>query len=140
MTAATLIDRLEGVRRTGTARWLARCPAHDDRRPSLAIRELPDGRVLVHDFAGCEVESILDAVGLGFDALFPPRSVEDRRSPERRAFPAADVLRAVGFEALIVAVAAENLAHEKPLTKADRERLMTAAERITAAVRESGYA
>ena len=55
MTAATFLDRLDGVKRTGAGRWLARCPAHDDKRASLAVRELDDGRVLVHDFAGCAV-------------------------------------------------------------------------------------
>jgi hypothetical protein len=140
MNATVLLSRLDGVRRTGSERWLARCPAHEDRKASLSIRELGDGRLLVHDFAGCDVENILGAVELGFDALFPARSVEDRRSPERRAFPAADVLQAVGFEALIVAVAAENLARGQTLTDTDQARLMIAVERITAAVRESDYA
>ena len=39
MTAATILDRLDGVRPTGDGRWIARCPAHDDRSPSLSIRE-----------------------------------------------------------------------------------------------------
>lgn len=33
--------------------WKARCPAHDDSNPSLAVTEMPDGTVLVHCFAGC---------------------------------------------------------------------------------------
>jgi hypothetical protein len=40
-----LLDRLQGVKRTGPSRWIARCPAHEDRRPSLAVRELDDGRL-----------------------------------------------------------------------------------------------
>ena len=73
MTAVALLDRLDGVKRVGVDRWLARCPAHNDMRPSTAVRELDDGRVLVHDFAGCSVEDVLVAVGLSFDALFPER-------------------------------------------------------------------
>ena len=139
MTASRLLDRLEGVKRTGADRWLAKCPAHDDRRPSLAVRELDDGRVLVHDFGGCEVEAVLAAVGLTFDALYPDRYVGERK-PERRPFPAADVLRAVAFEALVTAVAAANMARGETLTEEDRERLMVASSRIQAAVRESGHA
>jgi hypothetical protein len=140
MSADTFLSRLEGVRRTGPSRWLARCPAHDDRTASLSIRELDDGRVLVHCFAGCHVENVLGAVDLGLDALFPPRCSDDRKAPERRAFPAADVLRAVDHEALIAAVGAANLANGMPLSRVDHERLMLAAERIAAAVRESGHA
>jgi len=49
MTAERLLAKLEGVRRTRVDRWIARRPAHDDRRPSLAIRELEDGRILLDD-------------------------------------------------------------------------------------------
>ena len=60
--------------------------------------------------------------------------------PERRPFPAADVLRAVAHEALIVAVAASRLGNGGELTEEDRERLLLASSRLTAAVQESGHA
>ena len=138
MTVDLLLSRLDGVRRTGPDRWLARCPAHDDKRPSLAIRELDDGRVLVHDFGGCAVHDVLAAAGLTFDALFSARLGEFK--PERRPFPAADVLRAIGFESLLVATAAANLSNGVLLSQVDRERLSLAAGRIEAAVEESGHA
>lgn len=53
--------------------WIARCPAHDDRDPSLSISEGDDGRVLVHCFAGCDPEAIVGAVGLSLQDLMPPR-------------------------------------------------------------------
>lgn len=134
MSTAQLIDRLEGVKPTGQGRWIARCPAHDDRRPSLSVRELDDGRVLLHCFAGCPVEDVLGAFGLEFDALFPRRRIENAPS-ERRPFPAADVLAALADEAHLVAVAAANIAQGVSLTDDDRARLMTAAERIESARR-----
>jgi hypothetical protein len=80
-----ILSRIDAVRRVGPGRWLARCPAHDDRRASLSLRELDDGRVLVHDFAGCAVEEVLAAAGLTFDALYPERAtghqVRRTRSP-----------------------------------------------------------
>ena len=138
MTVEVLLAQLDGVRRTGPDRWLARCPAHEDKKPSLAIRELGDGRILIHDFAGCAVEDVLAAVGLTFDALFPKRLGEFK--PERRPFPASDVLRAIGFETLLVATAAGNLANGIELSEGDRERLMLSAARVGAAVEESGHA
>lgn len=45
--AQNLIDRLQKVRRTGQGRWIACCPAHNDKSPSLAVRELADERVLI---------------------------------------------------------------------------------------------
>ena len=138
MSADTLLSHLDGVRRTGTGRWLAKCPAHDDRKASLAIRELDDGRILLHDFAGCEAEHVLSAVGLTFDALFPERPIGELK-PERRPFPAADVLRAISLEALIVVLAASDIVNGKPLSESDLERLKVASARISAAVEESGH-
>lgn len=140
MSAELFLSRLRGVKRTGPDRWLARCPAHDDRIPSLSIREMDGDRVLVHCFGGCAVGDVLAAVDLDFDALFPERSNDHHRRPERRPFPAADVLRAVDREALIVAVAASILGNGGELTDADRARLLLAAARITAAVQESRHA
>ena len=138
MSADVFLARLDGVRRTGPDRWIAKCPSHADRRPSLAIRELSDGRILIHDFAGCAVQDVLAAVGLTFDALFPERLGEFKS--ERRPFPAADVLRAIGFETFFVATAAGNIANGINLSKTDLQRLSLAASRIAAAVEESGHA
>ncbi|MDM7322457.1 MAG: DNA primase [Gammaproteobacteria bacterium] len=134
-----LLDRLQGVKRTGAGRWIARCPAHEDRHPSLAIRELEDGRVLLHCFAGCDVHQIVSAVGLSLADLFPPRAIDHAR-PERIPFPAADVLRAVAFEALLCAVAAADMAKGKTLSDAERERLIKAAARLQEAARLGGAA
>ena len=50
-----------GGRRAGPA-WIARCPAHDDRVPSLAIRETDDGTILVRCHAGCSQHAVIDAL------------------------------------------------------------------------------
>ena len=134
MTAEALIDRLECARRTGPGQWVANCPAHDDRRPSLAIRELDDGRVLLHCFGGCAVADVLHSLGLDFAALFPSGASLNHIPPERRPFPAMDVLRCGTFEVLIAAVAAANLAKGIELSHLDRERLLLAADRLQAAV------
>ena len=129
MSAESLLARLDGVRRTSEGRYLARCPAHGDKHASLSVRELDDGRTLVHCFAQCSVEDVLAAVGLTFDALFPERSIE-RGKPERRPFPAGDVLEALATEVRIAAICSSDLKSGKTLPAVDHERLMLAAERI----------
>jgi hypothetical protein len=68
VTAAEFVDRLKGVRRRGSG-WMARCPAHDDRHPSLSVKE-NNGHILVHCFAGCTVDTIVAALGLELQDLF----------------------------------------------------------------------
>lgn len=133
-----LLSRLDKVRRTGPGTYLARCSAHEDRGPSLSIRERDDGVILLHCFAGCAVPDILAAVGLDIGALFPERAVDHRVGPGRRPFPAADVLRAVGFEALVVSSSAVTILNGQPFSAADRERLILAASRIQAALTAAG--
>jgi hypothetical protein len=130
--ADLFISRLQKVRATSQQSWVACCPAHEDKNPSMAIREVDDGRVLVHCFAGCSVEEILGAVGLTFDALFPEKLVENAK-PLRRPFAAADVLESLANEAMIVAVASSNIRQGVQLSDEDHERLWTATNRITAA-------
>lgn len=67
-----VLSRLEGVKRRG-ARWAARCPAHEDRHPSLSIGLGADGAVLLHCFCGCDVASIASALDLRTRDLFPER-------------------------------------------------------------------
>jgi len=140
MSIDVLLSKLEGVKQITRGRWLAKCPAHADRRPSLSVRELDEGRVLVHDFGGCSVGDVLAAVGLTFGVLYPEKLDEHHVRSERRPFPASDVLRAVAHEALIVAVAASRIGNGGDLTEEDRERLILASSRLTAAVEESGHA
>jgi len=137
MTVETLLSRLDKSRPTGPGRWIAHCPAHEDRSPSLSIRELDDGRVLMHCFTGCPVADILAAIGLEFADLFPPKPPADPHvPPERRPFPALDILKALAFEATIVRLAARDLleAGDLVLGEAGFARLALASERIESAL------
>lgn len=53
--------------------FAARCPAHADGNPSLSVGEGDDGRVVLHCHAGCDTDVILNAVGLDWSDLFPPK-------------------------------------------------------------------
>lgn len=60
MTAETLAKALGGLRAGAT--WMARCPAHDDSRPSLSISAGKDGKVLVRCHAGCDQRDVIAAL------------------------------------------------------------------------------
>jgi DNA primase (bacterial type) len=136
--AEKLLSLLDKVRPIGRDRWLACCPAHNDKSPSLSIREADDGRLLIHCFGGCDVYSIVSAVGLELHDLFPPRSSgEHYVKGERRPFPASDVLRAIAHEALIIVFAGSAIA-DGTLTELGRCRSLLAASRIQAALDAAG--
>lgn len=129
MSVDLLLSRLQRVKRTGHGKWIASCPTREDRSPSLAIREMDDGRVLLHDFGGDSVEAILGAVGLSFTDLFPENpSVIGK--PVRRPFNAADVLSLVAFESSVAAIVISDMVRRGGATEQDLDRLLVAAQRL----------
>ena len=134
MSIETLIDRLDGVKETGHGKYVAQCPSHDDRSPSLAIRECDDGRVLVHCFAGCEVESVLSAVGLTFSDLYPEKPGSDHSHKRlRQRFDARQVLATLDHEAMVTAVIAGDILEHKHIDEDTWDRLAVAVNRINTA-------
>ena len=69
MTTADILARFPGAKRSG-AGWQARCPAHDDKVASLAIKEGSEGKTLLKCHAGCSLEAVVAAAGLTLPNLF----------------------------------------------------------------------
>ena len=65
MTSLQIADLLH-ARPVGPSRWMAKCPKHEDRSPSLSIREGQSGRILIRCFAGCTTGDILNKLGLSW--------------------------------------------------------------------------
>ena len=126
---SALLDRLESVRETGPSRWIAKCPSHDDSSPSLSIRELDDGRTLIHDFGGCHVSDVLAALGMEMTDLFPDR-LGHHLPPTRSRIPASDLLRIIADEALTVGVIAGRFLDDREIDKDEWSRLSLAVRRI----------
>ena len=64
-----LLDKLELV--SGISpNWTARCPSHNDHKPSLSIKETADGNILVNCLAGCPPKAVVEAVGFSLRDLF----------------------------------------------------------------------
>ena len=122
------------ARPVGPGRWLARCPAHDDKSPSLSVREADDGRTLITCFAGCDAGAVAGAVGLTLRDLFPRGNAAVAIRGTRSPVPMSDVLEAVEVDALTVAVIANDLSRGGELTPELREKLLGCAGRICAAL------
>ena len=82
---AEILARALGGRKVGSG-WTARCPAHDDRNPSLSIRDA-DGKQLVRCHAGCEQTHVIRALrrrGLWTESGSRSPSWMARRKPVER--------------------------------------------------------
>lgn len=129
MDVHDLLPRLHGVRgKQGS--WSARCPSHDDRSPSLSVKELPDGRILLHCFGGCGTDAVLGALGIAMTDLFP-EPLAHHMAPKRGVFSAMDALRGLERESAVIAMAAADLAEGKSV---DQARLANAAGRVAEAL------
>lgn len=91
MTAETIAKALGGHRAGST--WMARCPAHDDSSPSLAICAGWHGKVLVRCHAGCEQRDVIAALierGLWDATGKRPGRIAHKRRKELAAEPDSD--------------------------------------------------
>jgi hypothetical protein len=128
MSAAALLDRLEAVKATGPGRWVARCPAHEDRSPSLSIREIDD-RVLIHCFAGCAAADVLAAVGFRLSDLFENRQPFEV-PPKHTRVPLRDLIPLLRHEAHIVALVGADILSSRTIDGDSWNRLAEATRRI----------
>ena len=72
-----ILSSLENVIETQKYQYRAKCPVHqktNSQSRTLSIKEVTDGNVLLHCFAGCGYEEVLNAIGLEKKHLFPPET------------------------------------------------------------------
>ncbi|MEQ1544697.1 DNA primase [Methyloglobulus sp.] len=121
-----LLSRLNGVKNTGRDKWLALCPSHDDRSPSLSIKQVDD-RILIRCFAGCGYLDVLAAIGLDACALFPDKipSPYEKPKPVPR-FNRSELFDIAISEAGILALGWNDLLVIGNVSEADQERVQRA--------------
>jgi hypothetical protein len=81
MRSEQFLSLLEGVK-PSTHGWTARCPAHNDRSPSLSVAEGERG-ILIKCWAGCKAAEIMMALGVSVQDLFHDAALTPQ---ERRHF------------------------------------------------------
>ena len=124
MNAQDVSDRLEKV--TGSkGKWMACCPSHQDKSPSLAVTETAD-RVLVQCFSGCDTQDVTAAIGLNLADLFYNK-LAGAEITERKRQRFEKVLKSERIQVAIIN-AVEKV--ERPLTTHERNRRSLGQQRI----------
>jgi len=78
MMTNDILQKLQGVKKTGDKQWQARCPAHNDNVASLSIGTGSDGRTLLKCQAGCSTKSICDSLGIDLVDLFVNKKQQNK--------------------------------------------------------------
>ncbi len=91
--------RLEGLK-SAAGGWIAKCPAHEDRKASLTLASGDDGRALLCCQAGCKTEDVVAAVGLTMADLFPPKDEPPAKSRIASTYDYRDERGALLFQAV----------------------------------------
>lgn len=66
----TVLKAARDPKQAGDREWKSICPSHNDTNRSLSIREMPDGTVSIHCFAGCGWSDVVERMGLEAWMLF----------------------------------------------------------------------
>ena len=132
MKIQQLLSSLDGTVTKGKNRWVARCPAHDDRRPSLAV-SLEDDRVLIHCFAGCTPHEVVGAIGMELSDLFPETN-KHHSTPLRNPFNANQILTAIGNEMTVFLTLVSDVEDKNYLSVEAENRLNLMLARVGAAL------
>ena len=124
MNVDQLLSRLEAVRGRDGA-WNARCPAHDDRDPSLSVTTGDDGRILIHCHAGCGSVAVVEALGLDIGDLFPedPAYYEGRRFETRPRIDYKGLVFHLRHDFLVLSIAAAKIENEESLNEDEKEAM-----------------
>ena len=75
-TLQAILFKLQ-AKKVGT-NWQAKCPAHEDKSPSLSISRGDDGRILLFCHTGCAFDAIVNSLGYETTDLFPSKTVEPK--------------------------------------------------------------
>jgi hypothetical protein len=127
----TLLDRLQKTRQTSANEWVACCPAHQDKSPSMGIKLTDDDKILIHCFAGCSVIDITSAIGMDLEDLFPPRQIDYDKKRTRTYFNPASILKCLMHESTVITLAASDIISKVPLSAQDINRVELAHQRFS---------
>lgn len=105
-----VIQRFDKVRKAGKDAWTAVCPAHNDKSPSLSIKDTPE-KILIHCHAGCDPVVIMGNVGLEMADLFHTQRVHHTTEKAAQA----------EIDELILLIAREDRAAGKRISEQDKK-------------------
>ncbi|MDR1000647.1 MAG: hypothetical protein LBL96_07615 [Clostridiales bacterium] len=81
LSVEDVLKLLEGVKKSGGG-YMARCPAHDDKTPSLHVSEGDDGKILLTCYAGCDaMNDVRPALGLSYTNIMGTAAPRKNKPP-----------------------------------------------------------
>lgn len=89
MELPTLLNKLDKVTKSGDGKFLALCPAHQDKEASLSVTS-DHKKLLVHCFAGCTTESIVKSLGLSVSDLFLDKKPQSQQKKVVKTYDYTD--------------------------------------------------
>lgn len=126
-----IIERVQKARKVSADSYMACCPAHEDKSPSMRITER-DGKILVHCMAGCTPDDILAAIGLTWADLFEDKMDAARQAAtsQKTRLPRIDPME---HERTILFIYREDRKAGRDISMEDAARVKIAIERLGAA-------
>ena len=124
------LSLLSGVKKSGVG-FMACCPAHDDRSPSLSVKEGEDGRVLLHCFAGCTFNEVIGSLGLNPRDLFIHREGVPSSGQNSIKLPITKLRPAIELERQILFFIHCDRLKGRAISSIDCERELIALQRLT---------
>lgn len=127
-----LLACLKKVKKVGQDKWVASCPAHNDKSPSLAVTQKPDGIILVKCF-GCGANGldVINALGLDPSSLFPPSDKPKYGKQTRKGFSSWQLLHTLEKDILTVLIAINDfLLNDQKPCQSDVDYLTEVCKRI----------
>ena len=81
-----VLQRLSKVKETGPHQYRACCPAHQDKEPSLSIKD-EKGSAVLHCQAGCDYYDIIKALGFSFENTAEPKRLDEYIYMDKNSVP-----------------------------------------------------
>lgn len=125
-----VLSRLENVREMGSpGKWMVRCPAHDDKTPSLSI-SLRGESIALYCHAGCSTEDVLDSIGLMFSDLYGKEAANYQAAIANKGKKSTRHLKPFDIDLMVLKLAEADLEVGRTLSIEDQARVALAKERL----------
>lgn len=83
MNLEDFVSKLQGLKRAGDGKWIAKCPAHKDGNPSLSIARGDNGGIVLKCFAGCTTDDVCRSLGLTTKDLAPSEKQNGHKKQQK---------------------------------------------------------
>jgi CHC2 zinc finger len=124
MNIDDILSRLEKVKQYNGRQWVACCPAHDDKTPSLAIKIGDENRVLMKCWAGCAIDEIVAAMDLSLSDLMGDVPKEHSNHKRGNRLSPTVVLKAVAANVLLAGIIVCDVAKAGHVTEEQKIKLL----------------